>query len=207
MTDASDRVFVYSDFAEARIKHLELIQTAISRLGTNGFLVKGWAITTATIVLGFAIDKGSPGLALVSLLPTLGFWGLDAYFLRCERLFRHLYDRVRVSDDDVPPFYMSATGEAFVGRAPRKISSWSATFVRPALALLYGSIVSATLFVVVAAANAPAARNESGVDAPSPSMPSVMGVPSVVPTTLPASPLPTVISSPTTSASVPSSSP
>jgi transposase len=32
---------------EAKLKHLEFIQTVITRLATNSFLFKGWAITIA----------------------------------------------------------------------------------------------------------------------------------------------------------------
>jgi hypothetical protein len=68
----------YSDFDEARIRHLELVQGVISRLGTNSFLVKGWAITVSGAFLGFAITEKKWGLALISLVPTALFWGLDA---------------------------------------------------------------------------------------------------------------------------------
>lgn len=139
----------YDDFGEARIKHLELVQAVIDRLGTNGFLVKGWALTAAGIFLGVSVQTESWELAVVSLLPTLGFWGLDAYFLRCERLFRHLYDRIRVGEGDVAPFYMSATMPAFVSRAPRRITSSWTTFWRPSLTMFYGSIVLATAAVFV----------------------------------------------------------
>lgn len=40
----------YQDFDEARIKHLELIQAVIGRLGINGFLMKGWALTVAGVI-------------------------------------------------------------------------------------------------------------------------------------------------------------
>jgi hypothetical protein len=86
----------YADIDASRQKHLELIQGAIDRLGGNGFLLKGWAVTVAGAFLGFAVDARNPLLALVAILPTVAFWGLDAYFLRCERLFRRLYrDGVR----------------------------------------------------------------------------------------------------------------
>lgn len=94
----------YSDFDEARIRHLELVQGVISRLGTNSFLVKGWAITVSGAFLGFAITEKKWGLAVISLQTTVLFWGLDAYFLRAERLFRALHDEVLT--EKVPPFSM-----------------------------------------------------------------------------------------------------
>lgn len=104
----------YGDFDDARIKHLDLIQAAITRLAGNGFLMKGWALTLAGIFFGFAVESKEWRLALVSILPTVAFWGLDTYFLRSERLFRELYRRVATRDANIPPFFMDATGREFV---------------------------------------------------------------------------------------------
>jgi hypothetical protein len=98
------RVPAYSDFSEARVKHLEFVQGVITRLGTNSFLIKGWAVTVSGAFVGFAITEKKWELALASFLPTILFWGIDAYFLRVERLFRHLYDEVRT--ENVEPFSM-----------------------------------------------------------------------------------------------------
>src|SRR4051812_11241604 len=37
-----------------RIKHMEMIQAAIARHGSNWFVVKGWAITVTTALVGIA---------------------------------------------------------------------------------------------------------------------------------------------------------
>ena len=92
-----------------RNKHLEFIQAAIARLGSNSFLIKGWAITVAAAFYGFSAQRYSWRVALVSLLPTAAFWFLDGYFLRQERLYRQLYDRVRRGDEEVEHFSMDAS--------------------------------------------------------------------------------------------------
>lgn len=38
---------------------------------------------------------------ILAYFPAFAFWGLDAYFLRQERLFRKLYDSVREKKVDV----------------------------------------------------------------------------------------------------------
>ena len=43
----------------------------------------------------------------ITLLPALMFWGLDAYFLRQERLFRKLYDDVRARSPENIDFSMN----------------------------------------------------------------------------------------------------
>ena len=52
----------------------------------------------------------------VAFVPIIFFWGLDAYFLWQERLFRALYDHVRILKDDDIDFSMDV--DAF--RSPGK---------------------------------------------------------------------------------------
>jgi hypothetical protein len=80
----SPHVSVYTDFEENRIKHLEMIQAVISRLGTNSFLVKGLAVTVSGAFLGFAVSGKEWGLALAGLLPVMMFWYLPS--LRARQL-------------------------------------------------------------------------------------------------------------------------
>lgn len=162
----------YREFEEERIKHMELIQAVIGRLGNDAFLMKGWAVTVAGAFVGFAINSEDWGLALASWIPTVTFWGLDAYFLWCERLFRHLYARVRANDPEVAPFFMAATGNDFVAQASaaskdpvaRKLKvAWSWT-----LCLFYGALlVAAGVVVLIILATG---DTRPGVTPPSPSV-------------------------------------
>lgn len=87
---------------EDRVKHLEIVQSVVSRMAGNSFLIKGWSITIAAAFLAMAAKDSDLRLALLALFPTLSFWGLDAYYLRLERLFRKLYDDIRtLSDEDM----------------------------------------------------------------------------------------------------------
>ena len=83
------------------IKHLEMTQAIINRLGSNSFLLKGWSMTiiVAATVLITRLDTQSPLIVLALILPILGFWILDGYFLWQERLFREIYNEVRVQSD------------------------------------------------------------------------------------------------------------
>ena len=87
---------------EHMVKHLELIQRVVNRLAQDSFAYKGWAITlvAAIFALALAAKEASPHYLLVALLPAVAFWGLDAYYLRQERLFRKLYDGVRIMPPD-----------------------------------------------------------------------------------------------------------
>lgn len=127
------------------MKHLEMIQAVISRLGTDSFLVKGWTVTVSGAFLGFAIDNEEWGLALAGVLPALLFWGLDAYFLRAERLFRALHDAVRTGSPKVEPFSMAATHPPVATSAPK--ASWIDALISPTLGVFYGTVVVSALVV------------------------------------------------------------
>lgn len=141
----------YETFGEQHVKHLELIQGVIGRLGNDAFVVKGWAVTVVGALLGLAVNSEDSDLALVSVLPTLAFWGLDTYFLRSERLFRALYDQVRTGSDAVEPFFMGATSEPFLSLVSegenRHITSWWRTALRPTLWILYATLIAAGALV------------------------------------------------------------
>ena len=48
-------------------------------------------------------------------MPVIVFWGLDAYYLLQERLYRSLYDKVRQTEKDNIDFSLKATTEEFGG--------------------------------------------------------------------------------------------
>lgn len=140
-----------SSFAETRddrIKHLEFIQAAIARMSSNSFVVKGWSITIVAVLFALAARDSRPSLALIALFPALSFWGLDAYYLRIERLFRKLYDDVRTLSDEelhdkVGPFSLrvAAYGE--------RVDSWLRTAFSGTVFWLHSVVVA--LVVVLAA--------------------------------------------------------
>lgn len=87
---------------EKVVKHLEMIQAIINRLGNNSFWVKGGslAIIITTAILIPQVSNTLRPDALVVLIPIiLGFWTLDGYFLWQERLFRQIYEEVRQQTD------------------------------------------------------------------------------------------------------------
>lgn len=80
-------------------KHLDFLQLTITRMAANSFLIKGWAATLVVGLIAFTSNReSSTAGALIGLLPAILFWGLDAYYLHQERLFRKLYDIVRKRD-------------------------------------------------------------------------------------------------------------
>ena len=86
---------------EKVVKHLEMTQAVINRLGRNSFLLKSWSMTilVAAMVLIAKDELQNPYTVLVLFLPILGFWILDGYFLWQERLFRQVYEEIREQTD------------------------------------------------------------------------------------------------------------
>lgn len=146
----------YGDFDDQQVKHLEMIQAVVARLGSNGFLIKGWAITVTGAFVAFAVDRDQWELAAASIVPTLLFWILDTSFLRNERLFRHLFARVTKGEEK--PFFMGATSKPYVTKvkaaaeqdsSKEDVSSRFETFWRETLLLFYGAVILTAVAVAV----------------------------------------------------------
>ena len=117
---------------EKVVKHLEMTQAVINRLGSNSFLVKSWSMTVivAAMILIAKHEIHNPYFVLALILPALGFWILDGYFLRQERLFRQIYDEIRVQSDT--DFEMNPTKHK---NKPK--CSWFAAFFSFTLVIFY----------------------------------------------------------------------
>lgn len=86
---------------EKVVKHLEMTQAVINRLGRNSFLLKSWSMTilVAAMVLIARENLQNNYFVLTLFLPIVGFWILDGYFLWQERLFRQVYEDTRQQTD------------------------------------------------------------------------------------------------------------
>src|SRR5262249_10328877 len=127
------------------VEHLRFIQAIIARHGNNSFLLKGWTVTLAAAILGLAASNPNPLLGLIALIPALAFWALDAYYLRQERIYRTLYDRVRLNaNKPVEP------GELFslsANQSMHEVPSWFRTLWASSVVGLHGVLVVTILIV------------------------------------------------------------
>jgi len=94
---------------ENRLKHLEMIQEIISRMASNSFALKGWAVTLVAGIFALAGKDTEKMYFLLAYLPIVVFWGLDSYYLLQERLYRALYDKVRKMPVEEVDFSMRAS--------------------------------------------------------------------------------------------------
>ena len=98
---------------ESKIKHLEFIQNVISRMASNSFMLKGWAVTLVAAVFALSSKDADKSYFLVAYIPIFVFWFLDSYYLQQERLYRHLYDMIRQKQSDNIDFSLKATRKEF----------------------------------------------------------------------------------------------
>jgi hypothetical protein len=91
--------------ADLHAKQLELIQAIVTRIANYGATLKNYCITLTTAVCGLALTLHRPVVAFLALLPILVFAILDAQFLRVERRFRGLFDRLWREEWAVAPTF------------------------------------------------------------------------------------------------------
>jgi hypothetical protein len=128
---------------ERKLKHLEFIQAAISRMATNSFLFKGWAITIAAAISAFATIETKPSLLVIAVISTAMFWALDGYYLWLERGFIHLHNQVAAKDESEIDFSMRIDHTHAFRR-------WWKTCWRPHLWVFYGTIIAVDVIGIVA---------------------------------------------------------
>jgi hypothetical protein len=128
------------EYPTERIKHLEMIQAVVARLANEAALIRGWALTVSSAFFAFAAQSYSWRVAAVGLLPVVAFWGLNAYYLRLERQYRKLHDRVCTGAVDL--FSMDASKE--------EVKTWGKTLWSRPLFAFYGVILAVGAILIVA---------------------------------------------------------
>lgn len=126
-----------TQITEDHRKSLELLQGIITRLSTNGFLLKGWTVTLVTALLTFTGTSGKENLAQLAYLPAGVFWILDAYLLAREQQYRQKFESTR-----------KAEAEPYDFKLPNlAISSWLMACVRPIMLLFYVALITVIFFL------------------------------------------------------------
>ena len=92
-----------------KLKHLEMIQNIVNRMASGSTFLKGWTVIFVAAVIGFVLKDSKPVYVGITIIPTLAFWALDGIYLRQEKLFRALYDKVRLLEDEDIDFSMETS--------------------------------------------------------------------------------------------------
>ncbi|MDO5980897.1 hypothetical protein [Flavivirga spongiicola] len=130
---------------ENKLKHLEFIQSIITRMNTNSFQIKGMSITITAALL--ALTASDYNILYVSIVyfSLFVFWGLDAYYLSQEKGYRELYEEVRRLTEDNIDFNLKLKKEYTEGN-----NSWNHTLLNKTIWTLYSlqAIIALVLILV-----------------------------------------------------------
>ena len=76
-------------------------------MASNSFYLKGWNVTVIAAIVALSFKESDWKIYACALVLNVVFWFLDAYYLKQEKLFRELYDKVsKISDDNLVDFSM-----------------------------------------------------------------------------------------------------
>jgi len=124
------------------MKHLEFIQNVISRMNSNSFLIKGWAITLVSALFALAAKDANINYVLISYVVIPVFWFLDGFFIATEWQYRDFYDEIRQKDEGAIDFDMNAS-KFNTGK-----NTWLSGVFSKTLIPYYGISILATLIVM-----------------------------------------------------------
>jgi hypothetical protein len=125
---------------EAKFKHLEFIQNVITRMNSNSFLIKGWAITLVSALFGLAAQNSNQQYVMVTYTIIPAFWIMDGFYISQERQYRKLYEEAAAKD--VVDFNMNAS------RFNGENRTWLSGIFSKTLLVFYGVSFLTTLIVM-----------------------------------------------------------
>jgi hypothetical protein len=92
---------------ENKRQHMEFLQNVITRMNSNSFAIKGWAVALISAIFALSAKDAQYSFIYIAGLVLPVFWCLDAYYLSQERRYRAYYDDVRAKDETAIDFNMS----------------------------------------------------------------------------------------------------
>ena len=135
-----------------RQKHLEMIQGVINRFSKNSFLLKGWSVTLFSALLALSVHTCNVNLVYFACIPITILWGLDAFFLWQEQLYRKLYDVVRRLPEDKIDFSMDDNQITGENRPKWLRTTFSKTLI-PFYSPLFLTVIAMIIFRLVTRGN------------------------------------------------------
>lgn len=132
---------------EDRRQHLAFVQAVITRMSQASASAKTWLLPVITLTYGYAMKAEQFWVALLGIAAVLIFGTLDANYLKQERAFRKLYDKV-ASGGDIPAFSLNP---ALAGPGGSKVNYWpDREDIRSwAVAPVYGPLLLAGIGIAI----------------------------------------------------------
>lgn len=120
-----------------------MIQGVVNRLAHSSFLLKGWSVILVSAFFALAANNANELFIYLAYFPVLAFWILDGYFLWQERLFRALYDQVRLLEEAEIDFSMDTS------ILRNTVKPWRDATFSKTLVLFHGTIFGSILVVML----------------------------------------------------------
>lgn len=137
-----------NDTCSKKMKHLEMIEGIIERMGNNSFQLKGWAVTLVSIIGTLSAQGSDKRFFLISFLPLFAFWLLDSSYLQKERKYRVLYKNISVKKEKNIDFNMDIQNIVCSEEDMLRICYFRCLFSGTEV-LLYGVISVAVLLLFI----------------------------------------------------------
>jgi len=128
---------------EAKLKHLELIQSVINRMAGNSFLLKGWSVTLVSALFALSAKDSNQVFIYLAYFPCVIFWSLDGYFLWQERMYRKLYQKVSMTNLEEIDFNMDAS------EYKNEVDSWFSICFSVTLRMFHGAIFGVVVLIML----------------------------------------------------------
>ncbi len=126
---------------DAKLKHLEFIQSTINRMSGNSFLLKGWAITIIGGLFALTFKETNCTYIYFSSMLLVFFALLDSYYLSRERLFIKLYNHVRKEKETDVNFSMDISQF-------KSSCDWFDAIFSTTTGLFYGGLLATQLLII-----------------------------------------------------------
>lgn len=135
-----------TNYTEDNRKHFDYLQSIISRMNENSFLIKGWTVTIVSALMALAASSKEWQFLAISILPIIIFWYLDAYYLSQERKFRQFYNKAIEAGSTIQPYDLNYNTEDVKKTAKNNLRD---TAFSPTLGYFYFTIIGAVIAVII----------------------------------------------------------
>ncbi len=122
-------------------------------MARNSFLLKGWTVVLVSALFALAASNTNIFMVCLAYFPALAFWVLDGYYLRQERLFRALYDYVKIVKEEDIDYSMNTS------IVKDKVSCWGRVVFSKTLIIFHGTVLASIMIVMLIIINMGGSQN------------------------------------------------
>lgn len=114
-------------------------------MANNSFLLKSWSVVLVSALFVVSAKDAEKAFSLLALIPIIVFWGLDAYYLWLERVFRKMYKCV--SDKNCNAIDFSMDISQYTDGNWEQFCKWVDAATSYSVCLFHLALLTATLIV------------------------------------------------------------